>query len=274
LALASRYWQELTTKEFASLDAERVVAVLPVAAVEQHGPHLPITTDALINAGILERALVLAPSDLPILVLPAQAVGKSDEHMAFAGTLTLSAATLTAALAELGQSVHRAGVRRLVLFNSHGGQPQVLEIVARDLRIRSDMLATTCSWWRLGLPDGLFTDEERAYGIHAGGIETSMVMHLRPDLVREGERADFRSLGHRMAPDFRRLGPTGPDAGFGWQAQDLHPAGAAGNALDADAERGRALVEHAARRLVELLEEVARFPLDALAQAPEFPAKA
>jgi creatinine amidohydrolase len=262
--LPRRHWMEMTTEQFRALDGERVIALLPVGAIEQHGPHLPVCVDACINQGIVDRALELMPSALPVTVLPMQAVGKSDEHRAFAGTLSLSAATLGQILLELGGAVARAGVRKLVLFNSHGGQPQVLEIAARELRGRHDMLAVAHSWYSMAMPEGLFPAEELRHGIHAGAVETSMMLHLRPDLVDMELARDCRSLGAEMAADFHHLGPTGGPSGaarFGWLAQDLHPAGACGDATNADAERGRALIERAAETLVEVLAEVDRFPL-------------
>jgi creatinine amidohydrolase len=141
-------WTELKTTEFAALPAE-TVAVLPVAAVEQHGPHLPVCVDACINEGLLELAIEKA-HDLSILFLPIQVIGKSNEHMGFAGTLTLSTETLVRLWTEIGESVRRSGVRRMLIFNSHGGQPQVADIVARELRIRHEMFVAATSWWRPG----------------------------------------------------------------------------------------------------------------------------
>src|ERR1043165_4287384 len=147
--LKSRWWWDLSTRDFAALDMSKVVAVLPVAAVEQHGPHLPVRVDAAINEGIVAGAVELMPDALPALVLPALPVGKSDEHTAYPGTLTLSYETLAKGGYGVGESVHRAGCRKLVLFNSHGGQPQVMEIVCRELRVKLDMFAVSCSWFRI-----------------------------------------------------------------------------------------------------------------------------
>jgi creatinine amidohydrolase len=258
--LPRRFWQDMTTAEFARLDAGRVIALLPVGAIEQHGPHLPVAVDACINQGIVARALGLMPEELPLAVLPMLPVGKSNEHLAFPGTLSLSAETLARLWTEIGESVARAGVRKLVLFNSHGGQPQVMEIVARDLRVRLGMIAVAYSWYSAGIPPDLFPEAEVRDGIHAGAIETSMMLHLRPDLVQMDEARTFAPLMREMAEDgYRLLSPTGPGR-LAWQAQDLHPSGACGDATDADPERGRALVDHAARALVELLVEVDRFP--------------
>ncbi len=255
-----RYWQEMTTEEFAALDAARVTAVLPVGAIEQHGPHLPVWVDACINRGVVDRAVALMPDDLPVTILPMMPVGKSNEHIAYPGTLTLGAETLIRLWTEIGDSVARAGVRKLVLFNSHGGQPQIMDIVARDLRVRHAMFVVACSWYSAGLPPDLFPEAEIKHGIHGGSIETSMMLHLRPDLVHMDKARAFATLTAAMEDDYRHLTAIGR-VGFGWQAQDLNPAGVAGDATDADAERGKALVDHAARALVDLLVEVDRYPL-------------
>ncbi|MGH6885721.1 MAG: creatininase family protein [Geminicoccales bacterium] len=262
--LPRRHWQDMTAEEFGKLDAGRVIAILPVGAIEQHGPHLPVGTDACIGHGIVERALALLPEGLPVTVLPMLPVGKSDEHLAFPGTLTLSAETLIRLWTEVGDSVARAGVRKLVLLNSHGGQVAIMDVVARDLRIRHGMLVMAWSWFAAGIPDGLFSSDEHRFGIHAGGIETSMMLHLRPDLVHMEKAKDFRPLMADLEKaGYRRLSPIGSGR-MGWMAQDLHPSGACGNATDADAGRGRALVEHAATALVELLQEMDRFSLATL----------
>jgi len=264
--LPRRVWREMTTREFAGLDAERVIAVLPVGSIEQHGPHLPVGVDSTINETILARALELLPRDLPVTVLPMTYVGKSDEHLAFPGTLTLSAETLVRVWTEIGESVARAGIRKLVIFNSHGGQPQLVDVVARELRIRCRMFVVAASTYRLGRPPGLFPEAELRHGIHGGSIETSIMLHARPDLVHRDLARNFETLSQRMEPEYRLLTPEGA-VGFGWQTQDLNADGACGNALDADAERGQKVVEHAARVFVELLGEVARFPLDNLRES-------
>jgi creatinine amidohydrolase len=258
------YWQDMTTEEVGRLDAGRVIAILPVGAIEQHGPHLPVCTDVCIGEGIALRALALLPEGLPATFLPMLPVGKSDEHLAFAGTLTLSALTLIRLWTEVGDSVARAGLRKLVLLNSHGGQVSIMDVVARDLRVRQGMLVMAWSWFSAGIPGGLFPEDEQRFGIHAGAIETSMMLHLRPDLVHMDKAQDFRPLMADMEKGgYRRLSALGSGR-MGWMAQDLHRSGACGNAVEADAERGRALVEHAASAMVELLREMDRFPLETL----------
>jgi creatinine amidohydrolase len=259
-----KLWQDMTTEDFSALDKERTIAVLPVAAVEQHGPHLPVWVDSCINQGILSRVLEHLPEDLPALFLPMMPVGKSNEHAAFPGTLTLSAETLIRLWTEIGESVAAAGIRKLVFFNSHGGQPQIMDIVARDLRARRAMFVVTLNYWALGLPSGLFSEAELKHGIHGGSVETSLMLHLRPDLVRQEKRQNFISATVEMEQRYDYLRAEGSGIGFGWQTQDLNAQGACGNSLDADAERGRQIIETIAERFIALLREIDQFPLSAL----------
>jgi creatinine amidohydrolase len=263
-----RYWQDMTTADFARLDTARAIAVQPVAAIEQHGPHLPFAVDACINRGVVGELVARLPADLPITVLPMMPVGKSNEHAAFPGTLTVSAETLIRVWTEIAESVARAGIRKLVILNSHGGQPQIMDIVARDLRARLAMFVVTVSYWGVGTPAGLFPDSELSHGIHGGAAETSMMLHLRPDLVRDAERRNFVPASVALERDYRHLRAEGAGVGFGWQTQDLNPEGACGDATDADAARGRRLIEHAADGLAELLREVDRYPLASLRPGP------
>ena len=260
----SRLWSELTTADFVGLDPETTIAVLPVAAIEQHGPHLPVSTDTVIGEGMVHEVLQRLPEDMHILVLPTQTIGKSNEHLRSPGTITLSAETALKTWIEIGEAVHRAGLRKLVMVNSHGGNVDVLGIVARELRIKLQMLVVSSSWSRLGRPPGLYTDQELAVGIHGGDIETSMMLHFRPDLVRMEYAANFAPATIEIAKEFDILRPTGFNA-FGWIAQDLHPAGAAGDASKATAEKGRATAELQANEFIKLLRDVTRFKLDRLA---------
>lgn len=259
--LPKREWADMTTADFEAMDAASCIAILPVGAVEQHGPHLPVCVDAAINAGVLSRAMDLLPDEVRVLRMPPVPYGKSVEHDDFAGTVSLSAATLQAVWTDIGESVNRAGVKKLILFNSHGGQPQIMDVVARDLRKRLGMLVVTCNWFSFGLPDGLFEENEIKHGIHGGDVETSVMLHLHPELVDMSRAENFVSAGERMEREFRHLTPEG-GVGFGWLAQDLNPSGAIGNATMATAEKGELCVEHAAERLVALIEEVDNFNVD------------
>lgn len=260
--LPRRHWHEMRAPEFRT-DTSEWIAVLPVAAIEQHGPHLPVYVDTCLAEGHVSAVLERLPADLPATFLPVQAVGKSNEHIAHPGTLTLSWETATRAWLDVGDSVVRAGVRKLVIVTSHGGNVPVMDIVARELRIRHSMLCVATGWARFGQPPGVFPPEEAVYGIHAGDAETSMMLALRPDLVDMGAARDFRSRQHEMIETMAHLRVHGP-VQFGWQAADLNPAGAVGNAAAATAEKGRAALAHAADAFVELLRDVQRFEVRSL----------
>ena len=275
MSLPSRFWADLSTRDFAALAASpqvgQAVAVLPVAAIEQHGPHLPVSVDATLVDGIVAASLPHLPAGLPVLFLPTQAVGKSNEHIRFPGTLTLSAETTIRLWTEIGESVARAGLRKLVLFNSHGGQVGVMDIVARDLRTRCEMLVVSTNWFTLPLGDevdGQFSAEEHRFGIHAGDIETSMMLALAPQRVDMGQARDFRSTSQDRAAKYPILG-NGRSAKLGWQMQDYNPQGAAGNATLATAEKGRAVVDAAGRQLALLLQEVSQLPMSTLVDQPQ-----
>jgi len=217
-------------------------------------------------------SLAHLPATLPALFLPTQAVGLSPEHQRFAGTLTLSPETLIRLWVELGECVARAGVRKLLLFNSHGGQVSVLDIVARELRSRCDLLVYSSSWFNLPLPQELeaqFSPDEHRFGIHAGDIETSMMLALQPERVDMAQARHFHSSSQDRAARYTLLG-NGRSAKFGWQMQDYNPAGAAGNAAAATADKGHALIDAAARQLALLLQEIADLPLSTLVDKPQF----
>lgn len=277
MQLKSRFWADLTTRDFAAIqrspDVANVVAVLPVAATEQHGPHLPVSVDTTLVNGVIEAALPHLGAELPVLFLPTQQVGKSNEHLRFPGTLTLSVETLIRVWMELGECVARAGIKKLVLFNSHGGQVSVMDIVARDLRSKHDLIVFSTNWYTLPLGDavnGLFTAEEHRFGIHAGDMETSMMLALRPQFVDMAQARDFKSSSQARAAKYPILG-NGTSAKLGWQVQDYNPMGAAGNATLATADKGRAVVEASGQQLARMLQEISSLPLSTLVDRPQIP---
>jgi creatinine amidohydrolase len=272
----TRFWSDLSTADVAALDRSRAIAVLPVAATEQHGPHLPLSVDTDIVNGVVAAALPHLPADLPALFLPTQAIGFSPEHTRFAGTLTLRAETLVRLWTEIGEGVAASGVKKLVLLNSHGGQVGALDLVARDLRARLSMLVYSVSWFNLPLRDAggqdvnaLFSADEHRFGIHAGEIETSMMLALRPDRVRMDRAEYFRSTSQDRAERFATLG-NGRSAKLGWMMQDYNTNGAVGNASAATAEKGRALLDAAGRALAQALVEIDQLPPDTLSEKTAF----
>lgn len=263
MAASQFFWGELSSAEFETLDPERTIAIVPVAAVEQHGPHLPVLTDTAIADGMLATLRTMLPSDLSVLVLPTQAYGKSNEHLLSPGTVTLPADVLLDLLIEVGASIARAGLRKVILMNSHGGNAEVLGIVARELRVRHQMLCVATQWRRFGLPPGMYDAIEERHGIHAGDIETSLMLHFRPDLVRMNKVKNFVSNAIAIEQEFTHLRAIGPH-GFGWIAQDLNADGALGNAAIATAEKGRETAQHQAEGMIALLRDMTAFRLDRL----------
>jgi creatinine amidohydrolase len=256
--LPRRLWHEMTTLDFRDPSVADWIAVLPVAAIEQHGPHLPVYTDTCIAEGMIKRSIEVLPGDLPVTFLPVQPVGKSNEHISSPGTITSTWETTTKLWLEIGDSVHRAGVRKLIVINSHGGNVPMVDIVARELRVRHDMLCVATAWSRLGQPKDISAPEESLYGIHGGDIETSIMLHLRPDLVRMEKAQDFRSFQLDFIKEFKHLRAHGTIQ-FGWKAQDLNPNGPVGNASAATAEKGKAVVDFQAAAFVELCRDVNAF---------------
>lgn len=255
-----RTWGHLTTIDVAALTPARTVAVLPVGAIEQHGPHLPLATDILISEGILAAAAERVAPDINLLQLPSQSVGLSPEHMSFAGTLSHEAETLLASWTEIGMSAAAAGLRKLIILNSHGGQPQIVDLVTQRLRTEADMLAVRANSFRFDLPPDLIAEDEQAFGLHGGQIETALMLALHPDLVRQDQITDFPNKAAAHARTARRLGLSGA-GGYAWNAEDLNPAGATGNASLATAEQGATLLSAYADQLAELIVDVADWSL-------------
>jgi creatinine amidohydrolase len=273
MSLNTHFWSDLNTHDFAGMDKSRAVAVLPLAATEQHGPHLPLSVDTdIVNAVIARSVSVLQTkaSSLPVYFLPTQAVGLSPEHAAFAGTLTLKPETLIRLWTDIAESVKAAGIHKLVLFNAHGGHVGAMDVVARDLRARLGMLVYCVNWYQLPLLDAqgqdlnaLFSDHEHRFGVHAGDVETSVMLALKPQAVRMDQAKNFRSSSEDRAAQFPILG-NGKSAKLAWQMQDYNPAGAAGNAAAATSEKGQALLNAAGQSLAQLFVEIDQLPADTL----------
>ena len=270
----SRFWAQASAHDFAQAQinglAADTVAVLPVGTVEQHGPHLPLSVDASLIDGVINAALPLLPAELPVLFLPPQNIGFSVEHTNYAGTLSLQPATLIALWTEIGACVARAGIKKLLLLNGHGGQVSVMDIVARELRIQHGLLVYSASWF--GLVDDVanqqFCAHEHRFGIHGGEVETSMMLHLAPDTVHMERAQNFASTSEVRAGKYHFIG-NGRSAKLGWAIEDYNPAGAVGNSVAATAERGAKVVQSAVEGLVVLLDEIHDLPLSTVENQPQ-----
>lgn len=262
-ALATHRWDALSSQDFAHIHPTRAVAVLPLGATEQHGPHLPLNVDTVLVNGVVREALTHLDKKEPVLVLPTQTVGLSTEHIAFAGTLTLSTQTVISQWCDLGASVARAGVKKLLLFNAHGGNVGLMDVVARELRAQHGLIVYSSSWYNLPIDAqamAQFSAQEHRFGIHAGDIETSMMLALAPELVDMTKAHNFASTSEQRAATYPILG-NGRSAKLGWLIQDYNPQGAVGNAAAATAAKGQAVVKSAGEQLAKLLQELMDLPL-------------
>ncbi|MDR3373503.1 MAG: creatininase family protein [Ancalomicrobiaceae bacterium] len=257
------YWNELTSPEFSALDAETTIAILPLASTEQHGPHLPVATDVAIANGMLAEVRKILPAHLKVLVLPTQEIGKANEHIYGPGTLSFPAELLIPVWTAIGQKVAEAGVKKMIIVNSHGGNLDLMSIVAREMRVRFQMAVVGTQWSRFGSPEGLFSRHEMAYGIHGGEVETSMMLYFRPDLVRLDKAENFVSKAEWMKANTKYLQPLPPHA-LAWVAHDLNPKGVVGDASKATAEKGERYCRYVAEAFVELIEDLTHYSLSNL----------
>jgi creatinine amidohydrolase len=266
--LPPRDWTDIHWPDIAGTGPARWIAVLPLAATEQHGPHLPLGTDVMIAQAYLARVRELLPDNIPATFLPVQPVGISTEHIGYPGTLTLPTEVALKTWMAIGESVARAGIRKLVMVTSHGGNSAAMSLVAQDLRAQHRLVVVTTGWSRFGAPEGLFPAQELRHGIHGGAVETSIMLARYKQQVRHEAIADFRSNSIAMEKDYRRLSAHRP-APLAWQAQDLHSSGAAGDATLASAEKGERLLDHGAIAFCELLADVDKFDPAKLSDAPK-----
>ncbi|MCS2608808.1 creatininase family protein [Halomonas dongshanensis] len=252
-------WHHLTSPQLAEVASRDPVALIVLGAIEQHGTHLPLATDLTIGLGLQQALLERLDEATDVLCLPPLAVGASDEHTHFPGTLSVPAPLAIATLEAYGDSLARAGIRRWVLLNSHGGNKAVMDLAALTLRKRHAMRVVKATYTRLPALEGAIDADELRHGLHGGLLETAMMLHLAPEHVRLD--------GYRPAP------PTTPAPGkllahegaaaFAWLADDLSPEGVAGDATLATAELGKRLLDHYATLLAQVVEETASLtPLD------------
>ncbi len=249
------WWGDFTTKEFENLDANNTIAIIPVAAIEQHGPHLPVSTDTSIMKGMLKTIIPFVPADMDVRILPIQSIGKSNEHIRAPGTLTIGATHLIDHWCDIGDSIARTNIRKVIFVNSHGGNEEIMGIVARELRVKHAMMVAKTSWSRFGMPQGVFSERNGKYGIHGDDYETSMMLHFAPHLVNMELAQDFKSRVESAEAEFSLLRHTGTQA-FAWMADDLNPHGVVGESVNATAAKGKLAAGHQAQGFLQLLRDV------------------
>jgi creatinine amidohydrolase len=250
----TRYLPNLTWTTIRDLDKTEGVVVLPIGAIEQHGAHLPTATDALLAERMTVLALEKLPLEAKVWRLPVQSYGKSNEHLGYAGTISLRAETLMMVLHDIASSVVASGFRRLCFVNAHGGNSALLAMMAREIRVATGLMVFN-TFTNAGAPDPIeIPAVEAKYGIHANDWETSLVLHLEPDLVD-------MSKAMRHYPDIAEgsVGLTGGAAVASWLTRDWSVNGVFGDPTLATPERGAARLEVATTALAKVLFEISRF---------------
>ncbi|SBO42559.1 creatininase family protein [Cyanobium sp. NIES-981] len=214
--------------------------IWPWGALEQHGPQLPLGTDALFADRVVNAVLERLPPERPIWRLPLQSIGFSPEHQGFCGTLSLSAGQVVDLVMAVGGQLAAAGFSRLLLLNGHGGQIGLLQAAARQLRASAPQMAVLpCFLW--SGPEGvaaLLPEAERRHGLHAGLAETSLMLHLAAELVLPERPCD--GLSAEPPPQGWSLEGAAPCA---WLSSDLSASGVIGDSAGASAELGAELFE-------------------------------
>jgi creatinine amidohydrolase len=251
----SRHFAYLTWKQVDALPRDKTLLVLPTAAIEQHGHHLPLATDTLINNLMLGHALAKLPADAPVYALPPVHYGKSNEHIGYPGTLSVSSSTFMAVVRDLGSSVASAGFRKLALYNTHGGNTSLVDVMARDLRAEFG-LRTFAVHGSLGTQYEGLSPQERTWGFHAGEVETALLLASVPELV---DRSAYTStyIAHIDKPEL--LMPENAPATFAWLTRDVAASGVLGDPRPATAEKGARWIDQASTKLAAALEAMLRF---------------
>ncbi|AGA65190.1 Creatinine amidohydrolase [Liberibacter crescens BT-1] len=236
------------------------IVVLPLGAYEQHGPHLPFNTDNVIVSGLLERIKIILPFELPVTFMPVESIGYSIEHMNIQGTKTFSYVEAIERWLGIAQQVRNLGIRKFVILNAHGGNSAIISIVITEARVRFSMLAAATSWTRLNIDNEGISSKEREIGIHGGEMETSLMLALKPHLVKMDLAQNFFSRQGELLEKFKYLRAYGLHP-FGWMMTDLNPQGVVGNATTATPEKGEQLISHISERFIEYLKEIHIFDL-------------
>ena len=257
----NRFWSNWVADDF-KRNLSNHLAILPLAATEQHGPHLPLGTDSIIARGLIERADSVLPKKCPAVFLPLQTIGASPEHCDFAGTLSLDWQSAIRIWIGLGESVAGAGVKKLLLITSHGGNMPAMEIAARQLRLNRNMLTACAQWENLGadMCRKVRGSQEPFIDIHGGEFETSLILALRPDLARMRKAENFQSAQTKMKKGNKFLAFHSSPAKLAWAAQDLNKKGVVGRAKEASAQKGEKMLDEMASGFAHLCQEMLKTP--------------
>ena len=253
-AWQERFLPRLTTTQIEELPKEQSLVILPVGAVEQHGPHLPVFTDTLLAETVLEEACHHLPEESPIWLLPVLPYGKSNEHSGRPGTFSLSSSTLQAVIMDLAKSVEASGFKRLLIFTTHGGNNDLLNLMAREVRLETGLIVFRLNIGGLEMDAKLLGEKEKVFGIHAGDYETSLILASYPDWVQKDRLTAEFPKQLEETPHFRFQNGT-----FAWTIDDVSASGVLGDARRATSEKGREIYLQHGKHLARILMEMVKF---------------
>lgn len=256
-----KFWKNMIFEDIASLDKAKTVVLLPISAIEQHGHHLPVGTDAMILEALLKKFVEEKDfGENNVLVAPQLFVGKSNEHMDFCGTMTFSARTLYSVVEELVDSIVKSGFQKVILTNSHGGNTDLLNLISRDLRIKHKIEIYVMDWWFTPFWSDIMEKEkesESPYGVfHACELETSLMLAIAPETVSSERVVD--ETPDDMFRSNKQITLFGP-VNMGWRTKDVSKSGVIGTPSCASAEKGKKFLDYATDRLEEIVIEVLNF---------------
>jgi creatinine amidohydrolase len=249
----ARFLPYFTWKQVEALPKDETIIIVPTAAVEQHGHHLPLATDTLLNNLSLGKGLALLAPELHIYALAPVCYGKSNEHLGYPGTISMRAETYMAVIRDIAASLHAGGFKKMVLLNSHGGNSALNEVMAREIRVEFGMRVFTMGAGGCYRPEGM-SEQERKYGFHANSGETSLLLYATPDLVHT-DKYTVNYIAHVDDPPSLISQENGP-ANYAWVTSDIAPSGVMGDPNGSTAEKGQLWAEGGAKSVAAILTEM------------------
>ena len=249
----SRFLPYFTWKQVEALPKEETLIILPTAAIEQHGHHLPLATDTLLNNLSVGKALEMLEPEYHIYALAPVCYGKSNEHLGYPGTISMSASTYMAVIHDIASSLHSGGFRKLVLINSHGGNSALNEVMAREIRAEFGMRVFSMGAGGGYKAEGM-SEQERKYGFHANEGETSLLLYATPDLVHTDKyTANYIA---RVDDPPSLISPENGACNYAWLTRDIAPSGVMGDPSGSTAEKGKLWCEGGAKNVAAVLREM------------------
>jgi creatinine amidohydrolase len=231
-------WKELTAEELRAKAAADAIVVLPVASMEQHGPHLPVGVDTILCEGVCKAGAEAVTADVPVVVAPTLWCGMAEHHMAFGGTFTFDIPTYRAVLLAILKSIDRHGFKRVLIVNGHGGNIAALNAFLPDFARETGLNLRAATYFELAAAELAPVLEDQTTVHHACEVETSLMMVLAPGTVKHERLPEaFGAMGNSKRPSGWYLVPTRFRS-----FKDVTPSGVLGDARRASRDKGEKLL--------------------------------